>query len=102
MASTIEEIEVAQRAERVSIKNDAELLQGLVKHPGWPRYLALIEAIAQNYNKEAMRPLENVWEVTKGEFAKGALMGLTLAAAAPSAKIREANELTRNTEHEDE
>ena len=101
MASTIEEIEVAQRAERVAIKNDSELLQGLVKHPGWPRYLALIEAIAQNYNKQAMQPLENVFEVTKGEYAKGALMGLTLAAAAPSAKIREANELTRNTEQDE-
>lgn len=99
---TIAEIETAQRAERVTVKNDADLFQGLMMHPGWKRYLALIEAVAQNYNKEAMRPLENVFEATKAEYAKGALFGLTLAATLPSAKIREANELTRNTEIEDE
>ena len=98
---TIGEIEVAQRAERVTIKNDAELLQGLVKHPGWPRYLALIEAVAQNYNDTLNQPLNNLWEVTKSEFAKGALKGLTLAATLPSIKIREANELTRNTEQDE-
>lgn len=100
--NTLDEIDTAQRAERVTIRNDAELLQGLMMHPGWKRYLALIEAVGQNYNKTLNLPLENMFEVTKSEYAKGALMGLTLAATLPSTKIREANELTRNTETEDE
>ena len=94
------EIEADQRADRRKIKEDAELLDGLMKHPGWPRYLALIEAVGQNFHQEAMMPLENLMLATKSEYAKGALKGLTLAASLPSSKIREASELTRNEEDE--
>lgn len=102
MNKTIDEIEASQREERRSIKDDAEKLQGLIKHPGWESYMRLIEAVAQNYNKTLNLPLDNVFEVTRSEYAKGALMGLTLAATLPSTKIREANELTRNTETDEE
>ncbi len=98
METTKKEIESEQRAQRRQVKEDAELLAGLLKHPGWLRYLALIEAVGQNYYKEAIAPLENVLVATKQEYAKGTLFGLTLATSLPSAKIREADELTRTTD----
>ena len=103
-----EEIGADQRKAQREIHEDAALLAELIRHPGWTRYRALIEAVAQNYHKTAMEPIGNVFEVTKGEFAKGALMGLTLAAALPSAKIQEAAEFkherssAEDTELEDE
>lgn len=102
MPEVAKEIESEQRAERRKIREDSELLEGLMKHPGWARYMALIEAVGQNFHREAMLPLENLMLATKGEYAKGTLNGLTLAASLPSAKIREASELTRTQETEDE
>ena len=96
---TREEIESDQRAQRRQIREDAELLVGLMKHPGWERYKALIEANAQVHYTKVMAPLDNVMLVTASEYAKGTLYGLTLAASLPSAKIREADEL-RNTDDE--
>lgn len=93
METTKQEIESEQRAERRKVKEDAELLEGLMKHPGWARYLALIEANAQVHHKKAMMPLENLMLATASEYAKGTLYGLTLAASLPSAKIQEAAEL---------
>lgn len=72
------------------------MLTGLMKHPGWARYTALIEAVAQNHYTAVMKPLDNVMLCVASEYAKGTLNGLTLAASLPSAKIREADELTRN------
>lgn len=91
-----------ERAKRAQIKSDAELFQGLLKHPGWPRYIAMIEAVSQNFYKTAMEPLENVMLVTRMEHAKGALTGLSLAARLPSAKIREAEELKRPVDDDEE
>jgi hypothetical protein len=100
MTDTRNEIESEQRSQRRQIREDAELLAGLMKHPGWPRYIALIEAVGQNFYHEAMMPLENLMLATKMEYAKGALKGLTLATSLPSAKIREASELTHGTDEE--
>lgn len=100
MEKTAAEIAEAQKKERRVIKEDAELLAGLMKHLGWPRYLALIEAVSQNYHRTVMTPLANSFEVTKTEFAKGALTGLSLAAALPSTKIREASELAKTPDAE--
>jgi len=96
------EIELQQQKDRSQVKSDAELFQGLIKHPGWPRYIALIEAVSQNYYKKVMQPVENVMLCTTTEHAKGALTGLSLAAQLPSAKIREAEELRRPSEDDEE
>jgi len=95
--TTVEEIERKQREERQQIRSDAELLGELMRHRGWPRYLALVETVAQNYHSSVMKPLEHVLEVTKMEFAKGALSGLSLATSLPQMKIREADELRRTS-----
>lgn len=94
MTTTEEDIAAQQRIERQQIRQDAEVFQSLLKHPGWPRYLAMIEKVGGNYHQEIMRPLNNSFESVKSEFAKGALTGLSLAAQLPSAKIKEAAELT--------
>lgn len=99
---TVNEIERKQRAERAQIRSDAELFDELMKHKGWIRYMSLIETIAQNYHASIMKPLENVMETTKTEFAKGVLSGLSLATAVPNLKIREAHELRREASQEDE
>ena len=91
--TAINEIEMQQRAQRRQIKEDAELFNDMMKHKGWGRYMALVEAISQNYHTTIMQPLENIMQATKPEFAKGVLNGLTLAIAIPSLKIREAHEL---------
>lgn len=102
MATTEQDIASQQRIERQQIKQDAEVLQSLIKHPGWPRFMALIEKVGNNYQTEIMRPSQNSLELVKMEFAKGALTGLSAAAHLPSAKIKEAAELTEPHEPEDE
>lgn len=89
------EIEQKQRQERETLRRDAELLEALLTHPGWPRYKALIEAVAQNFYAAVMKPMENSLEVTRTEFAKGTLNGLTLASSLPGMKIKEAQEMRR-------
>lgn len=97
MDKTTKEIANSQRKDRTTVKADAELMQSLIKHPGWPRYMAMIEAVGQNFNNQMMQPLVNVMEVTKTEYAKGALTGLSVAASLPSAKIREASDLSNQS-----
>lgn len=99
--STAKEIESDQRTQRRQIREDAELMEGLLLHPGWKRYLAMIESVGQNFNGQIMAPLSNVLECTKTEFAKGALTGLSLAVQLPSAKMREAKELSKSTDDEE-
>jgi len=94
-----DDLQSEQRAQRAEVLKDADLLRQLIAHPGWPRYLALIEAVGQNFHQTAMKPLKNVFEVTEGEYAKGALNGLTLAATLPHSKIAEAETL-RNPSNE--
>jgi len=94
MQTTAEEIASDQRKQRQIVKEDAELMESLLRHPGWVRYRVLLEAVGQNFHSTLMAPLENVLLATKPEFAKGALTGLSLAATLPSAKIREAKELS--------
>lgn len=101
MSNTEEDIASQQRIERQQIRQDAEVFQSLLKHPGWPRYLAMIEKVGGNYHQEVMRPLNNSFESVKAEFAKGALTGLSLAAQLPSAKIKEAMELTDIAKNEE-
>jgi hypothetical protein len=60
--------------------------------------MALIEAVAQNYHATIMRPLDSSLEVTKLEFAKGVLSGLTLATAVPGMKIKEAHDTRQGDE----
>ena len=93
MDTVANEIEAKQRAERRRVIEDAELFQSLLTHKGWSRYVGLIETLAQNYHGAIMRPLESSLEVTKVEFAKGVLSGLSLATAAPGLKITEAQSL---------
>jgi hypothetical protein len=95
--TTVDEIDRKQREERQTIRRDAELLGELMGHRGWPRYMALVESVAQNYHATIMKPMEHVLEVTKMEFAKGALSGLSLATSLPQLKIREAEELRRTS-----
>jgi hypothetical protein len=92
---TLQEIEEKQRDEHRQIREDAELFGSLMAHKGWGRYMALVETIAQNYHAAVMKPLDSALEVTKMEFAKGVLSGLTLATALPQMKIREAHEVRR-------
>lgn len=94
MADTLEEISADQRKQRQQIRKDAEVFTSLLAHPGWPRFLALLEAVGGNYYVTLVTPLENSFECVKSEYAKGALKGLSLAASLPSAKIKEAEELT--------
>jgi hypothetical protein len=95
--NTVEDIEKQQRAERQQIRSDAELLKQLVAHKGWPRYLALIERVAQNHYANVMKPVDNLLESTRVEYAKGILGGLTAATSLPAMKIREAQELTKTS-----
>lgn len=97
-----EEIAADQRKERRELHANASALTELIQHPGWKLYVTLIEAVGQNYYRTAMEPLATVMDATKGEFAKGALMGLTLAATLPSAKIREAADFKQNNTEPDE
>lgn len=91
--SVQDELASDERDRRRRAIKDSEAFETLLKHPGWEAYLRLIEAVAQNYYKTTMMPLENVFEVTKTEHAKGTLYGLNLAASLPHAKIQEAKEL---------
>lgn len=102
MQDAVHDIEAQQRADRRQIREDAELFAGLIKHPGWPRLLAMIEKVGSGYHATVMKPLDNTFETVRVEFAKGALTGLSLAAQLPSAKIREAQELKANTDDEKE
>lgn len=88
------------RAKSREIKDDAELFKMLIKHPGWPRYLALIEQVGNNFNQKLMAPLENSFQCVKTEFAKGALTGIQACASLPYAKIKEAADL-KNTDDGD-
>ena len=93
-----EEILSQQREMARQTRNAADAMQKLVSLPEWSLYLRLIEAVAQNFNNTLNEPLENVMLVTKHEYAKGALKGLTLAATLPHIKIAEAKELNPGNE----
>lgn len=100
MDTTVNEIEQQQRSERALVRADADLFRDMMKHKAWPRYMALIETIAQNYHASIMKPIDNALESTKTEFAKGVLSGLSLATAIPNMKIKEAQELRRGSDDE--
>lgn len=93
MPTTEEEIQSEQRAQARQVREDAELLEGLMLHKGWPRFKALVEAVAQNYYATAMKPLEKLDDAVRVEYAKGTLNGLTLAASLPHLKMQEAQNL---------
>lgn len=95
MSNTQEEIRSAQATEKQQLQKDADVFASLIVHPGWIRYKQLLESVGNNFYQTAMAPLNNTLECVKGEFAKGALTGLSLAAGLPSAKIKEAKELIR-------
>jgi hypothetical protein len=100
--TTEQDIAAQQRIDTQEVKQDAELFQTLLKHPGWPRYLAILEKVGNNFHTKLMEPLENSFQSVKTEFAKGALTGLSLAAQLPSLKIKEAAELRKPTDKDDE
>lgn len=89
------------REQRAKTLKDAELLESLVAHPGWAVYCELIQTVGQNFYVQLMTPLENAFESTKTEYAKGTLNGLQSAVAMPSRKIAESKSL-RNPNHEEE
>ena len=99
---TINEIEAKQREERRQIREDAELFTALMASKGWARYMAMVESVAQNYHAAIMKPLESSLEVTKTEFAKGVLSGLSLASGLPNMKITEAKQLRSAGENDEE
>jgi hypothetical protein len=90
---TVKELTSEERMRRQELRSDAEVFQTLIKHPGWPRYMAMIEKVGNNFNIRIMQPLPNMDAALGAEHAKGALYGLSLAAQLPSAKIREAADL---------
>lgn len=98
--STEDEIITQQREILRQVRSDAELMTQLMAHKGWPRYLALIEAVGQNYYKAAVAPLTTMDSALPAEYAKGALNGLTLAATLPQSKINEAKELNPRSDEE--
>ncbi len=93
-----EEILAQQREMRRQTKAAAEAMQKLVSMPEWREYLKLIEAVAQNFNDTLNQPLENVMLVTRHEYAKGALKGLTLAVSLPHTKMQEARDFNPGDE----
>jgi hypothetical protein len=97
---TMSDIAAKQREERAKIRADADLFVELLRHPGWPRYVELVQTVAQNYHATIMKPLESILECGKIEFAKGVLSGLSLASTLPTMKINEARELRREADDE--
>lgn len=89
----VDELGREERQRRQQLRDDAEIFQTLVKHPGWARFMALCEVAGNNFNKTLMQPLENTQQVVKMEFAKGALYGIQGVASLPHAKIKEAADL---------
>lgn len=98
--SAEKEILDQQRVQARQVREDAELLEGLMLHKGWPRFKALVESVAQNYYVTAMKPLETLDGAVKAEYAKGTLNGLTLAASLPHLKMKEAQDLGRTPTEE--
>jgi len=93
MDDVVDDIDARQRMERQALRSDAEQFASMITHKGWARYLQMIDAVAQNYHKQLMTPVESLLETPKMEFAKGVLSGLSLAAALPQMKMNEAREL---------
>ena len=91
--SPLDEIAAKQREERRQILADSDMLAALMKSPAWGRYMALVEAVAQNYHATIMKPIDSVLESVKVEFAKGVLSGLSLATSLPQMKLTEAKQL---------
>lgn len=102
MTDTLDDIAAQQRTEDRIIREDAELLRSLITHPGWKRYLALVEAVGQNFYTTLITPCENSFEWPKMEFAKGALTALDHVAKLPSIKIKQADELHTSTDSDEE
>lgn len=96
----MDDIEQSTREQRAKTLKDADLLQGLIAHPGWKVFCELIQTVGQNYYATLMTPLQNTSEVTQTEYAKGALNGLQTAASLPQSKIEE-SKLLRNPNSEE-
>jgi hypothetical protein len=94
-------LEDDRRQQTAEINRDAELMEQLLNHPGWKRYISLVESVGQNYFAQVAAPLENIFEATKGEYAKGTLNGLTLATSLPRSKIEESKSLRNPSNEED-
>lgn len=95
------ELSQDERMRRRQVREDAELFGELLKHKGWPRYMALVEAVAQNHHAGVMKPVENILESAKIEYHKGVLTGLSAAASLPQMKINEAHDLVRRAQEEE-
>jgi hypothetical protein len=98
---TVTEITEAQRAERAKIREDAELFDAMIATPAWKRYIALVEVVGQNFYRGLMEPLADASQVTKTEYTKGVLVGLSTATTIPQMKVREAQELRGTTDIEE-
>ena len=98
----IAELSQEERVRRRQVRTDAELFVQLLKHPAWPRYMALIETVAQNHHTAVMKPVESVLESTRIEYHKGVLNGLSAASMLPQMKIQEAHELRPVSRDEEE
>lgn len=95
------ELSQDERMRRRQVRTDAELFGELLKHPGWGRYLSMVEAVAQNHHTAIMKPVESLLEMPRVEYNKGVLSGLSLASALPQMKIQEAHDLVRRADEEE-
>lgn len=101
MSKAQEELAAEQRAVRRKTKEDADLLQSLIAHKGWARYVELVESAGQLQMKTLREPLENTFQVTKSEYAKGTLNGLENAVKLPYLMIAEAKDAYGHTDDEE-
>ena len=101
MDAVTNEIAQEERVRNQQVRKDAELFNTMLNSEAWKRLILMVETVAQNYHANIMKPLDSSLEVTKMEYNKGVLSGLTLATALPSMKIKEAHDLARRAATEE-
>lgn len=74
----LEEARKALRADR----EKADVLDGLVKHPGWPVFAQLINDLAQSKGSDFFRAI-GPNEALSQEFNKGTINGLLMTLTLP-------------------
>lgn len=96
-----EDLKEDAQKQHEQMRRDAELMTQLVAHPAWARFCSLIETVGANYFDTVCAPLDNVFEVTRTEYAKGTLNGLKLCAQLPHSMIEQSKSLRAPSNEED-
>jgi hypothetical protein len=91
----------ARDADRVD-RERADVLSGLVRHPGWEVYVRLVNAQVQARSDAVLEPANSVDKCVGLEYIKGAMSGLLLAVALPGAIIEQAKTLRKSEEEGEE